>query len=280
MLQKWSTLLLPCTLAADLIFHPNTQATSDKLVQLSAKLGEEEGLSSEILPVAGSSQRRYSLLTIDSSESSDDDDNDDSVSRSFAVQDHYLDDQTTFSEFLINAYHLKQVSLLNDDNFEHDTQAATGSTTGDWLVFFHQNEKCWKEIEPLVYSSSNLLDMERSHVIFGRVARDERSMKCFKRFNIEVDEDNCYQAIYISKSNVYYMASEKISSIESFVQGGYQKGDSKSVPVPPEIFDKRLQSSVFENLELMTALKIVATLIGLLGLLLKAKKTAPEKKAD
>ena len=29
------------------------------------------------------------------------------------------------------------VRELTDDNFEHDTQAATGATTGDWLVEFY-----------------------------------------------------------------------------------------------------------------------------------------------
>jgi hypothetical protein len=28
------------------------------------------------------------------------------------------------------------VHQLTDSSFEHDTQAATGATTGDWLVFF------------------------------------------------------------------------------------------------------------------------------------------------
>jgi len=30
---------------------------------------------------------------------------------------------------------------LNDDNFEHDTQATTGSTTGDWLILFCEFER-------------------------------------------------------------------------------------------------------------------------------------------
>jgi len=29
-----------------------------------------------------------------------------------------------------------EVYSLTDNNFEHDTQASTGATTGDWLVFF------------------------------------------------------------------------------------------------------------------------------------------------
>jgi len=30
-----------------------------------------------------------------------------------------------------------KVIELKDANFEHDTQATTGGTTGDWLVSFH-----------------------------------------------------------------------------------------------------------------------------------------------
>lgn len=31
-----------------------------------------------------------------------------------------------------------EVATLTDENFEHDTQASTGSTTGSWLVLCHQ----------------------------------------------------------------------------------------------------------------------------------------------
>ena len=33
------------------------------------------------------------------------------------------------------------VKELTDDNFEHDTQATTGSTTGDWLILFCEFER-------------------------------------------------------------------------------------------------------------------------------------------
>ena len=29
------------------------------------------------------------------------------------------------------------VKILTDENFEHDTQATTGATTGDWFVMFY-----------------------------------------------------------------------------------------------------------------------------------------------
>ena len=48
---------------------------------------------------------------------------------------------------------------LTDDNFEHDTQATTGSTTGDWLILFCEFDrfkKCrdyqafWNELAGLL----------------------------------------------------------------------------------------------------------------------------------
>ena len=38
-----------------------------------------------------------------------------------------------FAEF-ITTNREPRVVLLNDESFEHLTQAATGATTGDWLV--------------------------------------------------------------------------------------------------------------------------------------------------
>jgi len=44
----------------------------------------------------------------------------------------------------------KRSKELTDKTFEHDTQATTGSTTGDWFVKFcsKKNKRC-REIEPL-----------------------------------------------------------------------------------------------------------------------------------
>jgi hypothetical protein len=33
------------------------------------------------------------------------------------------------------------IAVLTDSNFEHDTQATTGSTTGRWLVLFHADNE-------------------------------------------------------------------------------------------------------------------------------------------
>jgi len=41
------------------------------------------------------------------------------------------------------------IAILTDANFEHDTQATTGSTTGRWLILFHNaNNKA--EVESML----------------------------------------------------------------------------------------------------------------------------------
>ena len=57
----------------------------------------------------------------------------------------------------------KRSRELTDKNFEHDTQATTGSTTGDWLVnFCAKSKRECREIEPLWD--------ELTEKLFGRVS--------------------------------------------------------------------------------------------------------------
>ncbi len=54
---------------------------------------------------------------------------------------------------------------LTDATFEHDTQATTGSTTGDWLVSF-----CNRQREPLLCSQSDAIWQKVSDKLRGRVS--------------------------------------------------------------------------------------------------------------
>ena len=47
----------------------------------------------------------------------------------------------TFLAAFAIEYSIQSAKLLNDTNFEHDTQATTGSTTGDWILMFCSDEK-------------------------------------------------------------------------------------------------------------------------------------------
>lgn len=46
----------------------------------------------------------------------------------------------TFLSFLASSVLGAEVAVLTDANFEHDTQATTGGTTGSWLVLFHDGD--------------------------------------------------------------------------------------------------------------------------------------------
>ena len=64
------------------------------------------------------------------------------------------------ASFLILGLTRAQIAVeLTDDNFEHDTQATTGSTTGDWLILFCEFErfkKC-RDYEPFWQELAGLL---------------------------------------------------------------------------------------------------------------------------
>lgn len=49
--------------------------------------------------------------------------------------------------FLLALVAAHEVVWLTDKTFEHDTQATTGSTTGDWLVYFCEPAQCAANLE-------------------------------------------------------------------------------------------------------------------------------------
>ena len=56
----------------------------------------------------------------------------------------------------------KAPKVLTDENFEHETQSITGSTTGDWLILFYDTRfKLCSEIQPMWE--------ELTGVLFGKI---------------------------------------------------------------------------------------------------------------
>ena len=63
----------------------------------------------------------------------------------------------------------KKPKVLSDSNFEHDTQATTGATTGDWLISFcdrQRHTKCdeldstWAEIAGKLYGKVTVAEVD------------------------------------------------------------------------------------------------------------------------
>jgi hypothetical protein len=58
------------------------------------------------------------------------------ISATLAVkEDDFRADRRDYSH-LPDHHAERHYLVLGDDNFEHETQATTGSTTGDWLLLF------------------------------------------------------------------------------------------------------------------------------------------------
>ena len=134
------------------------------------------------------------------------------------------------------------LKTLNDDTFEHLTQAATGATTGDWLVVFSATDnKC--------------PDCSQSIKVF-----EELAYRLYKRMNIaKVDTDVnklLVRRFKISKFptiilfrfgfQFQYYGELKLDKLQSFVEGGYRDSRKQAVMQPPSTFDMLLEDTLDE----------------------------------
>jgi len=275
--------LLTQVLSKEILLIPHNQNSADQLIKLSQSLAENENLASKVLPADGAlskkSKGRFSLMRFEKFNDQDDQESDANIVQTYALYNHLLDDQNKLLDFVTSAFHSDLPFFLNDETFEHDTQATTGSTTGDWFVTFYTDKTCLEKVEPIILSAKNNLEIDRSHVIFGFVEKKERSRLTFKRFNIQISSNPddtstpCFQSIYISKSNVYYMDEFKLYAIEDFVQGGH-RGSSKIMAVPGEVREGGQNSF---DLNSLTIMKIAATIVGIIGLIMKILEAKGKK---
>jgi len=126
----------------------------------------------------------------------------------------------------------KDTVELTDGNFEHDTQASTGMTTGDWFVMFHA---AWcghcKNAMPEV---ENFATKMKGQMNVGLVEVPENAGLA-ERFRIQ----GFPTFKFFAKGKMYdYDGGRKAEAFESFVTGGYQKKTGMAIPVPLTIFNR------------------------------------------
>ncbi|CAH8536838.1 unnamed protein product [Schistosoma bovis] len=175
---------------------------------------------------------------------------------------------------LINAMHQfttgVQSARLDDANFEHDTQASTGSTTGNWLVIFD-------EITPdtlQIYDGLSLT-LRAKHVNIG-VLDPKQSTRTAKRFNISIPSDSAQNNPLISaillKQSTMYQYSKNLhrmdyEQVTQFALTGYPNHIKGSIPRPRMMFDEMVDALVGFTVDLQNEFgKPLVILLGVIAL--------------
>ncbi|XP_067653518.1 thioredoxin domain-containing protein-like [Haliotis asinina] len=119
---------------------------------------------------------------------------------------------------------------LTDDSFEHLTQAATGATTGDWLVAFYK-DSCSKIL--FAMESFGVRMKRKMNIAKVDMATNPRLVKRMK-------VTKCPSVIFYRQGKMYRYEVEKYDtkSLTSFVEGWYKNMKAESVPVDPSSFDE------------------------------------------
>ncbi|CAF1192284.1 unnamed protein product [Rotaria sordida] len=163
--------------------------------------------------------------------------------------------------------------VLHDKTFEHDTQAATGSTTGDWFILFKKTNDS-RGLIP-VWEAISL--HFRNRVIFAYVNVDTNPIiqKRFHLFHLPT--------IILFKQGKMYRyesASWKQTAFVEFIENGYQKVKGEIVPVEPNafsLFSEKAAKIIPMYLVVIPMVCLAAVLLVLVGGFTKKKKTTTER---
>eukprot|EP01023_Acetabularia_acetabulum_P068443 TRINITY_DN9712_c0_g1_i5.p2 TRINITY_DN9712_c0_g1~~TRINITY_DN9712_c0_g1_i5.p2 ORF type:complete len:215 (-),score=22.81 TRINITY_DN9712_c0_g1_i5:153-797(-) len=135
---------------------------------------------------------------------------------------------------------------LTNKNFEHQTQAATGQTTGRWYVFFFEPGRgaC---IRLLKQWETLAIHNEMDDVIFAKVDI-QRSPELKERFKIEQTPHVVLfrdRAMYTYKGPVIGNQADKY--LQSFYREDYEKMIEEDVPEPLSQLQGYFQNMKFEH---------------------------------
>ncbi|KAL5020381.1 hypothetical protein ScPMuIL_003273 [Solemya velum] len=156
--------------------------------------------------------------------------------------------------------------ILTDDTFEHLTQAATGSTTGDWLIVFYEPDcdSVLLAVESVAVEKKRLMNVARVDL--------STSPKLKERFKIST----CRHTIFFQQGKMYRYSLDKYDTktLILFIDSWHKNMKKESVPVEPTAFDLVVDSIVqalksnLEGPNRGTFLAIVGTVLGAISLLL------------
>lgn len=142
------------------------------------------------------------------------------------------------------------VKELDDTNFEHLTQASTGSTTGDWLLHFYDSQcvdcnrisATWETVGAILKTRLNV----------ARVNRATKGVLSAKRFKVEQVPE-----FILLRQGKYYRYNLKQYDVESFVgfaTSWFNRLTAEKVLTPATPFEN-VVDSVVQKLKLLPNFK-------------------------
>jgi hypothetical protein len=175
------------------------------------------------------------------------------------------------------------VKALNDETFEHLTQAATGATTGDWLIMFTR-QTCVKSQRLQAVFEAAACEL-KFRVNSARIDKSGDGGATGRRFG--VTETPYFILFRHGKLYRYQLDTINIQSLVDFATDFYRNSKSEAVPIPKSPFDdftEMIVEKMRENPQVVKLGSIIASIVVILGLVVafvggKKPASSPKKKA-
>eukprot|EP00397_Hematodinium_sp_SG-2012_P058442 GEMP01073925.1.p1 GENE.GEMP01073925.1~~GEMP01073925.1.p1 ORF type:complete len:210 (+),score=56.80 GEMP01073925.1:60-689(+) len=148
---------------------------------------------------------------------------------------------------------------LTDSNFEHETQASTGMTTGDWFVMFHAPwcGHCKTAMPEVVKFAKNARGKTNVAAVDATAHQTVG-----KRFGV----NGFPTFLFFSHSKQYkYGGARSAAAFEAFVTEGYKNAEGSAVAEPVSFFIATVNEIVGELKSLFRTHLIAAIIVLLVG---------------
>ncbi|KAG0576269.1 hypothetical protein KC19_5G067900 [Ceratodon purpureus] len=116
----------------------------------------------------------------------------------------------------------RELVIFTDRNFEHDTQAATGQTTGAWLVLF-VDRRC----ERCTLAEKALLEAATEQQPIPALVNVLENPKIRKRFSMTQMPQ---LRLFRDRRMFVYRGDWNAASISAFIQTGWKETEAQEVP--------------------------------------------------
>lgn len=182
------------------------------------------------------------------------------------------------------------VKELDDSNFEHLTQASTGSTTGNWLILFYDNSCVDCSRLGAIFEAVGA-KLKFSYTNVARVNIGPKGIQSAKRFKVE--KVPTFILIRKGKFYRYNLKKYEVENLVGFATKSFQNFGAEPIKPQASPFDS-LVSEIVDKLKQMPNIKdialstfndyplffMIAASVFVLIVLMKLFKKSPSKTAS